>query len=120
MNRSDWMLLLPEILLSAGGVLVLLLDAIAPSMRRAFTAISLLATLAAAWGVYWVTPLHAVTDPAGTFHGLLETSPLTAAFSFVILIATALCLLASQGYLRRERLPSREEQPLVPSGAPRP
>ena len=113
MNRSDWMLLLPEILLSAGGVLVLLLDAIAPSLRRAFTAISLVATLAAAWAVYYVTPLRAVTDPAGTFHGLLETSPLTAAFSFVILLATGLCLLASQGYLRRERILSGEYHALL-------
>jgi len=113
MTRSDWMVLLPEILLCGGGILVLMLDAIAPSLRRAFTAISLLATAAAAWAVYYVTPGHALTDPAATFHGLLETSPLTAAFSFVILLSTALCLLASQGYLRRERILSGEYHALL-------
>jgi NADH-quinone oxidoreductase subunit N len=113
MTRSDWMLLLPEILLCGGGILVLMLDAIAPSLRRAFTAISLLATAAAAWAVYYVTPGHAMTAPAATFHGLLETSPLTAAFSFVILLSTALCLLASQGYLRRERILSGEYHALL-------
>ena len=50
---------------------------------------------------------------AATFHGLLETSPLTAAFSFVILLATALCLLASQGYLRREKILSGEYHALL-------
>jgi NADH-quinone oxidoreductase subunit N len=113
MNRSDWMLLLPEILLCGGGILVLMLDAIAPSLRRAFTAISLLATGAAAWAVYYVTPGHVMTNPEATFHGLLETSPLTAAFSFVILLSTALCLLASQGYLRRERILSGEYHALL-------
>jgi NADH-quinone oxidoreductase subunit N len=113
MNRSDWMVLLPEIVLCGGGVLVLMLDAISPALRRAFTAISLLTTIVAAWGVYWVTPGHMLTGDGATFHGLLETSPTTAAFSYVILIATGLCLLASQGYLRREKILSGEYHALL-------
>jgi NADH-quinone oxidoreductase subunit N len=109
----DWMVLLPEMILCGGGVLVLLLDAIAPKLRRSFTGLSLIATLAAAWGVYYVMPGATATDAARTFAGLIETSPLTAAFSFVILIATALCLLASQGYLRRERILSGEYHALL-------
>jgi NADH-quinone oxidoreductase subunit N len=112
-HRVDWMVLLPEMILCGGGVLVLLLDAIAPKLRRSFTAISLIATLAAAWGVYYVMPGSAATDAARTFAGLIETSPLTAAFSFVVLIATALCLLASQGYLRREKILSGEYHALL-------
>ncbi|HEY4576008.1 MAG TPA: NADH-quinone oxidoreductase subunit N [Thermoanaerobaculia bacterium] len=113
MNRADWMLLLPEIVLCGGGVLVMMLEAISPALRRAFMALSLLTTAVAAWGVYWVTPGHTVTGDAATFHGLLETSPTTAAFSYVILIATALCLLASQGYLRRERILAGEYHALL-------
>jgi NADH-quinone oxidoreductase subunit N len=109
----DWMVLLPEMILCGGGVLVLLLDAIAPKLRRSFTGISLIATLAAAWAVYYVMPAATATDDLRTFAGLIETSPLTAAFSFVILIATALCLLASQGYLRRERILSGEYHALL-------
>ena len=113
MNRADWMLLLPEIVLCGGGVLVMMLEAISPALRRAFMALSLLTTAVAAWAVYWVTPGHTVTGDAATFHGLLETSPTTAAFSWVILLATALCLLASQGYLRRERILSGEYHALL-------
>jgi len=109
----DWMVLLPEMILCGGGVLVLLLDAIAPKLRRSFTGISLIATLAAAWGVYYVMPAAAATDAARTFAGLIETSPITAGFSYVILLATGLCLLASQGYLRREKILSGEYHALL-------
>lgn len=109
----DWSLLLPEIVLCGGGVVILLLDAIAPSMRRAFTAVSLLTAAVAAWAVYWVTPGRTITDATRTFHGLLETSPLTAGFSYVVLLAAALCLLASQGYLRREKILSGEYHALL-------
>jgi len=113
MNRADWMLLLPEIVLCGGGVLVMMLEAISPALRRGFMALSLLTTAVAAWAVYWVTPGHTVTGAEATFHGLLETSPTTAAFSYVILIATGLCLLASQGYLRRERILAGEYHSLL-------
>ena len=109
----DWMVLLPEVILCGGGVLLLMLDAIAPSLRRAFTGIALLTTLAAAWGLYYTTPGHTAGDAARTFGGLIETSPLTAAFSFVVLVATALSLLASQGYLRREKILSGEYHALL-------
>ncbi|HEV8582918.1 MAG TPA: NADH-quinone oxidoreductase subunit N [Thermoanaerobaculia bacterium] len=114
MNVSfDWTLLLPEIVLCGGGVLLLLVDAIAPATRRAFTPIAVLTAAVAAWGVYWVTPGTPFTDEARTFTGLLETSPLTGAFSYVVLVATVLCLLASQGYLRREKILSGEYHALL-------
>ncbi len=109
----DWSLLLPEIVLCAGGVVLLLLDAVAPAARRAFTALAVITVGVAAWGVYWVTPARTFTDEAQTFMGLLETSPLTAAFSCVVLVATVLCLFASQGYLRREKILSGEYHALL-------
>ncbi|HEX9944141.1 MAG TPA: NADH-quinone oxidoreductase subunit N, partial [Thermoanaerobaculia bacterium] len=113
MNRADWMMLLPEIVLCGGGVLVLMLDALFPKIRRSFTALSLLTTAITAWAVYYVTPSRPAIGATATFGGLLETSPLTAAFSYVVLLATALCLLASQGYLRREKILAGEYHALL-------
>jgi NADH-quinone oxidoreductase subunit N len=110
----DWMVLLPEMVITAGGVLILLLDAIAPSLRRSFTALAVLVTLAGGYAAYYVTPLHhAVAQGAGTFNGLIETSPLTLAFTAFILVATVLSLLASQGYLRREGILAGEYHALL-------
>jgi NADH-quinone oxidoreductase subunit N len=111
--RFDWTLLLPEIVLCGGGVVLLLADAVAPATRRAFTALAVLTAGIAAWGVYWITPEGTFTDAARTFTGLLETSPLTAAFSYGVLLATGLCLLASQGYLRREKILTGEYHALL-------
>ncbi|HVT19239.1 MAG TPA: NADH-quinone oxidoreductase subunit N [Thermoanaerobaculia bacterium] len=112
MSRADLLSLLPELILTAGGVLILLLDALLPGARRAWTGIALLTTAAAAWGACaaWTA---AASDPALTFGGLLETSRMTLAFSQAVLAATALCLLASQGYLRREGILAGEYHALL-------
>jgi NADH-quinone oxidoreductase subunit N len=108
MTRGDLMSLLPEMILAGGGVLVLMLEALLPGLRRAFTAISLAVTAAAAWGAWVAWTWKPSSGPWLTWNGLLETSGVTLALSLVILVATALCLLASQGYLRRERILSGE------------
>jgi NADH-quinone oxidoreductase subunit N len=108
----DWTLLLPEIVLCAGGVVLLLLDAVAPAARRSFTALAILATLGAGFAALPQADIVAAS-PAATFNGQLETSPVTLAFSLVVLLATVLCLLASQGYLRREKLLSGEYHALL-------
>ena len=48
MSRTDLVSLLPELILCGGGVLILLLDAVAPGLRRAWTAAALAVTAAAA------------------------------------------------------------------------
>jgi NADH-quinone oxidoreductase subunit N len=112
MNRADLMSLLPEMILAGAGIVILLLDAIAPKLRRAFTGLSVLTVLAAAWGasVAW---RQFPGDSTLTWGGLLETSGVTYALSLVILLATGLCLLASQGYLRREGILSGEYHALL-------
>lgn len=112
MNRADVVSLLPEMILCGGGVLLLLLDAIAPRLRRSFTGIALLVTAAAGWGVAEVWRA-APEVPFYTWNALLETSRATTALSFVVLVATALCLLASQGYLRREGILTGEYHALL-------
>ena len=110
MNRADLISLLPEMILTAGGVLVLLLDAIAPRLRRSFTGLALLTTVAAGWGAW---EAWAQLGSALTWNGVLETNRITLSFSLVVLVATALSLLASQGYLRRERILSGEYHALL-------
>ncbi|HSC21834.1 MAG TPA: NADH-quinone oxidoreductase subunit N [Solirubrobacterales bacterium] len=107
MNAADLQGLLPEMILAGGGVLVLLADAFLPAARRAFTGLSLLVTALAAWAA-----VEAV--PAGpSFGGLIEATPVTRALSLVVLLAAAISLLASQGYLRREGILSGEYHALL-------
>ena len=112
MSRADLISLLPEMILTGGGILLLLADAIAPGLRRAFTAIGVLVTAAAAWGA-WYAWYEAPGNVFLTWNNLIETSGVTYALSLVILLATGLCLLASQGYLRREGILSGEYHALL-------
>jgi len=102
MTGADLWSLAPELLLCGGGSLLLLLDAFAPGLRRSFTLIALAFTVLAGWAAWnWV--------PAGaSFGGLLEATSATQALSLVVLLATFLGLLASQGYLLREGILSGE------------
>ena len=115
MSRADLISLLPEMILCGGGILLLLLEAIAPGLRRAFTAIALLATGAAVWGAWqaWSNVPGSLGSSLLTWNGLLETSGVTYALTLVILLATGLCLLASHGYLRREGILSGEYHALL-------
>jgi NADH-quinone oxidoreductase subunit N len=116
-SHFDWILLLPELVLTAGGVVILLFEAIAmtaKSLRRSFTALAVLVTLGAGYAAYYVTPLHhVVAGRDGTFNGLIETSPLTLAFTLIVLLATVISLLASQSYLRREGILGGEYHALL-------
>jgi len=107
MNAGDVGSLAPELALTAGGVLILLADAFLPAARRAFTGLALLACGAAAWAAVARTPAGA------SFGGLLEATPVTRALSLVVLLAAAISLLASQGYLRRERILTGEYHALL-------
>lgn len=107
MNAADLRSLAPEMILAGGGVLVLLADAFLPAARRAFTGLSLLAAAFAAWAAVAVTP------GGPSFGGLLEATPVTRALSLIVLLAAAISLLASQGYLRREGILSGEYHALL-------
>lgn len=105
-TAHDLASLSPELILTLAGVVVLMLEGFAPSLRRTFTGLAALGTLLAAWSIRWV--------PAGTaFNDLIEATPITSAFSLVVLLATLLGLLASQGYLRREGILNGEYHALL-------
>ncbi len=98
--------LAPEIVLTVGGSLLLLLEAFAPRLRRSFHWLGLAFVAAASW--------YVATLPAGpSFAGLIEASSLTAAFSQAVLLAAALGLLVAPGYLSRERLLAGEYPALL-------
>lgn len=103
---SDLAALAPEIWLAVAGTLVLLLEAFLPRWKRAMTGV---AVAAVGYAAYLVADLP-VTSIA--FSGLVRGDAMTAAWSQLILGATALALLASRGYLDRERLPSGEYEAL--------
>jgi len=105
-SAASWAALRPEITLTAAGSLILLLEAFAPRLRRAFLWLSVAAV--------GLTSLQIVGQSPGLyFGGLIEATPLTGAFSQAILLATVLGLLAAQGYLRRERLLTGEYPALL-------
>jgi len=103
---NDLASLAPEITLAVAGTLLLLLEAFAPRLRAAFCTLGVVATGIAAWFL--------VGLPSGpAFHGLVEATPLTGAFSIAVLIASALALLASDGYLVREGIRAGEYPALL-------
>ena len=96
-----------EIVLIGGGVLILLLDAFLPSSRRLSNPLAILTVVVAAL-MPW-SPVPASTS----FSSLLIQDGITMFASLAILVATLLCLLASRGYLERERLAPAEYYALL-------
>src|SRR6185312_12914908 len=64
-NHFNWMLLLPELVLTAGGVVILLLEAIAISLRRSFTVLAVLVTLGAGYQLAGLAELPAAGEDPG-------------------------------------------------------
>lgn len=116
MSHADLLSLLPEIILTSGGIVLLLLEALSTKTRASFTPLALLTTLLAGWGAFQAfhgLPGADGADGVTTWNGMLETSRMTLAFSLVSLAVTFLCLLASQGYLRREGILAGEYHSLL-------
>jgi len=106
MTHADLLSIAPELFLAGAGCLILLLEAFAQRTRPAFTGLSVAAALGAAWLVWNL--------PSGTScGGLIESTGLTVAGSLIVLTSMTLALLASQGYLRRERILGGEYHALV-------
>ncbi len=97
-ENSDLWSILPELVLTGAGVLVLLLDAFLPRFKRLSTPLALTAVAAAAYLGWTQVP------EGSSFGGLLESGPVTVAISGIVLLSAGLALLASHGYLRRERI----------------
>jgi NADH-quinone oxidoreductase subunit N len=107
LTLSDLWHVAPELALTAAGVATLLLEAFAPALRRAFTPLAVAATVVAGWLAWARVPRRE------SFAGLLVFDGVALAFALVVLLATVLGLLASHGYLRRERILGGEYHALL-------
>jgi NADH-quinone oxidoreductase subunit N len=107
LNADVWSLL-PELMLSAGAVAILLLDAMAPRLK----ALWLPAAAALAAGVAIGIPTSGWAGGV-SFGGFLEWTPITLFLAEIILLSAVLALLASQPYLRREGILSGEYAALL-------
>jgi NADH-quinone oxidoreductase subunit N len=107
----DWLAVSPLIAMVGGAIAIILVRSIARRSRHAYPASIGIALVAmAATAVLLVIQWHDVTDegPTSTVAGMLRLDLFGVFLSAVILAATLLTLLASSGYLRRERLDGPE------------
>lgn len=93
--------LYPELVLTGAGVLILLLDAFVGTRRTLNTVLALAGVTVAAY-------LGLAVDLGPSLGGLLNTTAISVAVMWVVLVSLALAILGSHGYLKRETLPPGE------------
>jgi NADH-quinone oxidoreductase subunit N len=93
--------ILPELILSAGGLLLILFNAFAPRLRGATAPLGLIALLVTSWSENLVRP--------GTFFGgTYQISGITRIFDITFLLAAILATLFAREYLEREGIEGGE------------
>ena len=93
--------ILPELILTGGGILLMLVAAFAPRLRQATAPLALIVFIAAAWSENLVR--------AGRFFGgTYEVSGITRIFDITFLLAAMLATLFAREYLERENIESGE------------
>lgn len=115
MNSGDTLRILPEIILTLVGVLVMLIDATLPAgvPRRALGWVAALGTTIALWASLWQLSL-----PVGTgFYGTVETSPFTVFFHVLICGVVLVTLLLAMDTLPADTHHQGEFYALIPFGA---
>lgn len=99
--------ILPELILAAGGMLLILFDAFAPRAKGALAPLSLIVFIAAAWA-------ENLLVRGGTFFaGSYEVSAITMIFDLTFLLAGMLAILFSREYLEREGIEGGEYYALL-------
>jgi NADH-quinone oxidoreductase subunit N len=103
-------LLLPELIIGAVAILVMLVDAFAKPTQRWLTGgLSLLGILGAAAACFSLWPLGAKT----AYNGMIVLDNLRMLFSLIILLISALTLLISTFWVENENLPAGEFHSLL-------
>ena len=88
--------ILPELILSIGGMLLILVDAFAPRAKSVLAPLALILFIATAW-------TENLLVQGGTFFGgTYEISPITLLFDLTFLLAGMLATLFARDYLDRE------------------
>lgn len=101
---------LPETIVAATGVLVMLYDSFAPKQRFVTGAISILGLIAAGIFLFF---LWDVSVPASAWNGMIANDNLRLSFSFVALFVSALTILISSVWTDRETIPVGEYHALL-------
>jgi NADH-quinone oxidoreductase subunit N len=115
MNSSDSLRILPEIILTLTGIVVMLIDASMPVgwLRRPVGWVAALGTTAALWSSLWQLNL-----PTGTgFFGTVETSPFTVFFHVLICAIVLVAILLALDTLPEDSHHQGEYYALVVFGA---
>jgi NADH-quinone oxidoreductase subunit N len=92
----------PEVVLSVGGMLLILWDAFAPKLRDTAAPLALIIFSIAAWSE------RLIVLPGRYFGGTYEISSITRIFDVTFLLAGILATLFAREYLDRERIQSGE------------
>lgn len=109
--EPHWMLaVMPELVLCAGGMLLILFDAFVPRAKAVLGPLALFVFLAAAWSENFYKHM------AVFFGGTYEISPITRLFDLTFLLAGMLAILFARDYLDREGIESGEFYALMAWG----
>jgi NADH-quinone oxidoreductase subunit N len=114
-QNLDFTLLLPEIILSVTGVLVMLIDAFARRRAQRWLTGGVSLTGIVAAGVATIglwDSARAATEPAG-FGGMIVLDPMRLSFTLVFLVVAALTILVSMIWVEWEGLPAGEFHTLL-------
>ncbi|HET7845411.1 MAG TPA: NADH-quinone oxidoreductase subunit N [Xanthomonadales bacterium] len=109
--RIDWLAIAPEIALGGAGVLIVLAKALMRRRPRVFDVSVVLAFAGAIVAAVFVGRQWVAVHDDGAFttiRGMVAIDGFGVFLSMVVLIATALALFASVGYLKREGLDAPE------------
>jgi NADH-quinone oxidoreductase subunit N len=113
----NYITILPELIVSVVGFLVMLVDAFSNGRRRGLCAglslAGLLGALAAVGYIAYELVQKSPSVPATTFSGMLVTDPFRIAFSAIALVVSALTVLVSIHWLDEDDLPAGEFQTLL-------
>jgi NADH-quinone oxidoreductase subunit N len=108
-TASEYVRILPEMILTVGGTILMILEGLAGERHRSKCApLALLFILAALGGTFL-----AAADPGPAFHNMIAADGYAAFFRTVVLLAGALSVLLSSSYLTREKADSADYFALI-------
>lgn len=102
-SDSDWLSIVPAIILAGTILLVLLADLIPAVKRSALAGLSLLGVIAAL--IYSAIPLTFNSSPTGAFVGQVRSDDFGWYLTITLLVGGAISVLVSADYLERTNLP---------------
>jgi len=105
-------LIMPELIVSLAGVVIMMVDAFAKSSQRWITGgLSLLGLLAAAFSS--ISLANSTASGTQAFHGMIVMDELRLGFTLVFLLVSALTVLISMVWIQGEKLPAGEFHSLL-------